>query len=106
MTKTLEMINICIYMGLLETEHVSGGRGDTLFSGKRDILPSGNDFFLRKSDHLSSGIRDILWETGHAILWESDHLSSGKILRESVFNLHTYLCTYILTNQVIESAIS
>ena len=54
------------------------GRRDTIFSGKRNILPSGNDNFLWESDHLSSGIWDILWETGHAILCDSNHLTSGK----------------------------
>ena len=63
-------------------------RRDTLFSGKREILPLG-------VDRLSSGKRYILWETGlHyplgngtalssgkrdcTILWDPDHLSSGK----------------------------
>ena len=65
------MINICIYIvwekGQWETGHfkIFQGRRDTLFSVKRDILPSGNDFILWKSDHLSSWIRDIPWETGH-----------------------------------------
>ena len=55
------MINICIYIvwekGQWETGHfkIFQGRRDTLFSVKRDILPSGNDFILWKSDHLSSG---------------------------------------------------
>ena len=72
------------------------------FPGKRDILSSGNDFFLWESDHLSSGIRNplfsgirdplYLWDSEPLcsgilttyllgswppILWESDHLSSG-----------------------------
>ena len=52
------------------------GRRDTLFPGKRDILPSGNDFILWESDHLSSGNRTtyplgigplILWDSGHPL---------------------------------------
>ena len=52
------------------------GRGDTLFSGKRDILPSRNDFILWESDNLSSGNGTtfplgmgplILWDSGHSL---------------------------------------
>ena len=60
-------------MGNGTFQNVSGEK-DTLISGKRDILPSGNDIILWESDHLSSGIRDILWETGHG---KRDTLSSG-----------------------------
>ena len=86
--------NICIYIVWEKVQWETGhfkmfqGRRDTLFSGKRDILPSGNDFFfLWESDHLSSGNQTTYtlgfwtsssWETGHAILLDSDHLSSGK----------------------------
>ena len=65
-------------------------QGETLFSGKREILSSGNDFILWESDHLSSGNRTTYplgfetssgngtWETGHVIPWELGHLSSGN----------------------------
>ena len=50
------------------------GRRDTLFSGKRDILPSGNYFFVWDLDHLSSGNRTIYHlGIGPLILWESGH---------------------------------
>ena len=94
MTKALKMINIHIYMvwerGQWETGNFKmfqWGR-DTLVHGKRDIIPSGNDFILWERfyplgirplilwelDHLSSGIRDILWKTVHL---KRDALSSG-----------------------------
>ena len=50
--KAIKMMNICIYIvwekGQWETGHFKmfQGRRDTLYSGKLDILPSGNDFFL------------------------------------------------------------
>ena len=73
MTKALKLINICIFIVWEKGQWKTGqfqGRRDTLFSGKRDILPSGNNFFplgigpliLWKTDHFSSIIREILWE--------------------------------------------
>ena len=47
--------------GTMETGHLKMFQrsSDTLFSGKRDILPSGNDFFLWESGHISSGNRTV-----------------------------------------------
>ena len=104
MTKALKIVNIYIYIvwekGQWEMGHFKmfQGRRDTLFSGKREVLPSGTNFILWELDHLSSVNRTtyplgigplILWDSGHplvnktwemgyAILWDSDHLSSGK----------------------------
>ena len=72
-------------MGNGTFQNVSGEKGH----GKRDILPSWNDFILWESDHLSTGnrntyplgigllilwVRDILWDTEHR---KRDTLSSG-----------------------------
>ena len=78
------MINTFIYIVWEKGQWVTGhfkmfqGRRDTLFFGKRDILPSENDFFIWKSAHLSSGNRTTYpLGIGPLILWESDHVSSG-----------------------------